>query len=53
MVAESMKKEKIAASVVVSLLYLPARYRRRYHSPTKKTIAGMRWEYMLTVSLCA
>jgi hypothetical protein len=44
MVAVSMKIEKTTKSVLVTLGYLPARYCKIYHSPRKKTMAGMKWE---------
>jgi hypothetical protein len=39
-----MKNEKAIKSLLVTLGYLPARYCKIYHSPRRKTIAGMRWE---------
>jgi len=44
MVAVSMKNEKATKSVLVTLEYLPARYCKIYHSPRRKTTAGMKWE---------
>lgn len=44
MVAANMKHEKAMKSVLVILEYSLVRYRRIYHSPRRKTTAGMRWE---------
>ena len=42
--AVNMKIEKTIKSGPVTPEYLPARYCWIYHSPRRKTTAGMRWE---------
>jgi|RhiMetStandDraft_4_1073278.scaffolds.fasta_scaffold5719202_1 hypothetical protein len=39
-----MKDENARKSVLLTLEYLLARYCKRYHSPKRNTIAGIRWE---------
>jgi hypothetical protein len=49
--AVNMKMEKAIKSAAVTPEYRLVRYRRICHSSSRKNIAGMRWEYMLTDSL--